>query len=72
MGLSYSGKEVIAKLRILGYEVIRQKGSHVRLKNPENPNLPNLTVPNHAEISIGVLGKILRDIGMTAEKFRKL
>ncbi|MFA6047439.1 MAG: type II toxin-antitoxin system HicA family toxin [Parcubacteria group bacterium] len=63
-----SGKELIKKLERQGYIVIRQKGSHVRLKN-NDPRLKPLTVPTHKFIKPGLLHKIIRDANMTLEDF---
>ncbi len=37
----------------MGYEIVRQKGSHIRLsKNTEN-GIHNITIPNHEELAKG-------------------
>jgi predicted RNA binding protein YcfA (HicA-like mRNA interferase family) len=48
-----SGSQCIKALEIIGYEIVRQKGSHVRLKD-RNGLLPPLTVPNHKELLSGL------------------
>lgn len=58
----FSGREVIKKFRKLGYEPIRQTGSHVRLKhNFDERNFPPLTIPLHKEIGIGLLERLIKD-----------
>ena len=64
-----SGKEIIKILKQIGYYEVRQRGSHVRLSCP---NKKSVTIPDHKTISRGLLGKILRDIELSREKFRKL
>ena len=45
-----SGKKAIKKFQKLGYQVVRQKGSHARLKNLENKTYKSITVPIHREL----------------------
>jgi len=45
----------------LGYVVIRQKGSHVRLRHPGPPE-HCVTVPLHNPLKIGTLHGILSDV----------
>jgi len=37
----------------LGYEIVRQKGSHVRLRKKTEIGEHNITVPKHKEIAKG-------------------
>ena len=46
------GKELIKRLQILGYEVTRQVGSHVRLST-EKDGKHSITIPNHNPIKVG-------------------
>ncbi len=64
-----SGQELIKVLQKIGYQVVRQKGSHVRLKAFGKPSL---TVPNHKVIKPGLLNKILKDVGLTREDLERL
>ena len=48
----------------LGYQVTRQKGSHVRLTVVINSEEHHLTIPNHSPIKIGTLNNILKDISL--------
>lgn len=65
-----SGEELIRALGKFGYESVRQKGSHVRLRHPNDPNKQPLTVPLHDEIAFGTLRRILRDAGISVEQLR--
>ncbi|MEA2054892.1 MAG: type II toxin-antitoxin system HicA family toxin [Candidatus Thermoplasmatota archaeon] len=67
-----SGKEVIKALRKIGYEAVRQKGSHIRLRDVDNPSHKPLTIPDHKEIKPGLLRKIIRDANLSVEDFIKL
>ncbi len=53
----------LAKLlsKKLGYEITRQKGSHMRLTTQE-PSEHHITIPNHVPLKIGTLSAILSDI----------
>ena len=66
-----SGRKVIRALEQIGFEVLRQKGSHVRLKHEDGRVV---TVPVHAgqDISRGLLRKILRDAELTPQKLKVL
>jgi predicted RNA binding protein YcfA (HicA-like mRNA interferase family) len=65
-----SGAELIRALERDGWTVVRQRGSHVRLKKANRRNA--LVVPLHREIRKGTLAGILRDAGLTGEELRKL
>ena len=66
-----SGKEVIKALSGLGYEIDHQTGSHIILRQQQEPHR-RLTVPNHKEIAKGTLRAIIRQAGLTVEEFTKL
>ena len=51
-----SGYDLIKLLQKLGYEVIRQKGSHVQLRKVAASGTHSITIPKHPEISKGTLG----------------
>jgi predicted RNA binding protein YcfA (HicA-like mRNA interferase family) len=63
-----SGDELIRALAKFGYEAVRQKGSHVRLRHPTDTKKLPVTVPLHDEIAFGTLRRILRDVGLTVEQ----
>ena len=54
-----SGPDLVRALRALGYERIRQDGSHIRLTTTQDGE-HHVTVPNHAPLRIGTLKSILR------------
>jgi len=66
-----SGSECIRALEKVGYVVVRQKGSQVRLKEKNNQRLP-VTVPDHKELRPGLLKKMLKDADLTVEEFNEL
>jgi len=55
-----SGRTLIAFMRSFGYEVLRTKGSHVRLRLRNPRGEWHETVPDHREIARGTLRSILR------------
>jgi predicted RNA binding protein YcfA (HicA-like mRNA interferase family) len=48
----------------LGYEIIRQKGSHVRLGKSTAAGDHRITVPLHDELAKGTLNDILADVSI--------
>jgi predicted RNA binding protein YcfA (HicA-like mRNA interferase family) len=58
-----SADRLIHALERLGYGVIRQKGSHVRLRH-EGPPLHTITVPLHNPLKTGTLHGILSEIAL--------
>lgn len=67
-----SGKEAVRALERVGYQVVRQRGSNIRMKKRGDPSAKPLTVPDHKEIKPGLLGRLIHDAGLTVEQFRKL
>ncbi len=59
-----SGEELIKFLKRMGYKVIRQKGSHVRLRKKTPSGIHNITGPFHREIAKGTLSDILSKIAL--------
>ncbi len=65
-----SGKELIKILQKAGFEVRRQKGSHVILVRESIKKA--VVVPLHNEIDKGTLIEIIRQSGITREEFVEL
>lgn len=66
-----SAQEVINVLRKLGYEKDRQRGSHIIMRQVENP-YRRITIPNHKEIAKGTLRAIIREAGLSIDNFIRL
>ena len=64
-----SGQQVVVLLAKVGYRVVRQKGSHMRL---EVDGRKPVTVPHYKQIDRSLLRKILRDAELTADEFIEL
>ncbi|MET0232959.1 MAG: type II toxin-antitoxin system HicA family toxin [Rhodanobacteraceae bacterium] len=54
--------DLIKALSKLGYRVIRQTGSHIRLQSDDPQH--SLTVPNHRPLRVGTLASILADVAI--------
>jgi predicted RNA binding protein YcfA (HicA-like mRNA interferase family) len=67
-----SGRAVIRALQKIGYQQVRQRGSHIRLRCAETPNRKPVTVPDHPTIKPGLLRSIIRDAGLTVGEFVNL
>jgi predicted RNA binding protein YcfA (HicA-like mRNA interferase family) len=59
-----SGEKLIKVLSRLGYEIIRQKGSHVRLRKSTAAGDHNITVPLHDELAKGTFNDIISDVSI--------
>ncbi len=57
--------------RRLGFQMVRQKGSHARWKHPDGRAT---TIPIHGDSEIGgwLFHEILQQLGVSEEDFRKL
>ena len=60
-----SGAEAVRALQRLGFEVMRQKGSHIVMRRGAS----GCVVPNHREIKVGTLAGALRQAGVSVEEF---
>ena len=66
-----SGPDLVKALKVLGYERVRQDGSHVRLTTQVN-GTHHITVPCHKALKTGtLLGGVLKPVaahhGLTVE-----
>jgi len=63
-----SWREIVKALEKAGFQVARQKGSHMILVRKDCV----LPVPKHEEIKRGLLMAIIAESGLTKEEFLKL
>ena len=63
-----SWREVVKVLAKAGFQVARQKGSHLILIKDEYV----VPVPKHKEIKKGLLMEIIAEAGLTREEFLRL
>lgn len=59
-----SGTDLIRLLNSLGYETLRQKGSHIRLRLVSPVGEHNISVPNHKTLAKGTLNDILSRVSL--------
>ncbi len=64
-------REVMRTIERLGFELLRQSGSHAVYKHPDGRWT---TVPVHhgKDVSKGTLRRILIDVGLTIDEFSEL
>ena len=67
-----SGDQAVKAFQRLGYQVVRQKGSHLRLRHHDSASRKPLTIPRHRELGHGLLRKLLRDASLTPDEFSQL
>ena len=60
-----SGAEAIKALQRLGFEKVRQSGSHVVMRKEGR----GCVIPMHSELKIGTLAGLLRQAEVAAEDF---
>ncbi|KAB2932778.1 MAG: type II toxin-antitoxin system HicA family toxin [Leptonema illini] len=65
-------REVKRKLEAAGFEIVTQKGSHVKFIRRDTDGIRTAIVPAHREIAVGTLRSILRQAGITSEDFMNL
>jgi len=62
-----SGRETVQAFEMLGWKVVRQKGSHIILI--KDGQVATLSVPNHKEVAKGTLRSLIRSAGLTVSEF---
>lgn len=68
-----SGQEMIKALGKIGFIVVRQRGSHIRLVKNQGSLKQLVTIPNHKVIRKGtLLNGILKPINLSLDDFKKL
>jgi len=60
-------RKVIRVFKKLGWEVARQRGSHIILT--KEGHIATLSVPNHLEVARGTLRSLIAKAGITVEEF---
>jgi len=60
-------QEVIHAFQRLGWEVARQRGSHIILTKPGH--IATLSIPNHPQVARGTLRSLISKAGLTVEQF---
>jgi predicted RNA binding protein YcfA (HicA-like mRNA interferase family) len=60
-----SGREIIRALERLGFEIVRQKGSHVVMRSGSR----GCVVPLHKPVNVGTLSGLLRQAQVEVGEF---
>jgi predicted RNA binding protein YcfA (HicA-like mRNA interferase family) len=60
-----SGAEAVCAFQRLGFEIARQKGSHIVMRRGAS----GCVVPNHRALKTGTLAGALRQAGVTVDEF---
>lgn len=60
-----SGKKAIKVFEKLGFKVVRQKGSHVVLRQEDR----GCVIPLHKELAVGTLRSAIKQAGINADDF---
>lgn len=60
-------REVVKAFKKLGWEVARQKGSHIILT--KDGHIATLSVPDHPEVARGTLRALIARAGLTIDEF---
>jgi predicted RNA binding protein YcfA (HicA-like mRNA interferase family) len=64
-----SGREVAEILKRHGFQIVRQRGSHMVLQRIEGESTTTVPVPDHREIKPGTLRSIIRQSGVARTEF---
>ena len=67
-----SAHKVIKVLEAAGFQIVSQKGSHIKMKKRTPDSTFVTIIPDHDEIPVGTLRSIIRQSGMTPEEFLDL
>ena len=60
-------RQVVKTFSRLGWEVARQRGSHIIMTKPWQ--VATLSIPNHPEVARGTLRTLIARAGITSEEF---
>jgi predicted RNA binding protein YcfA (HicA-like mRNA interferase family) len=60
-------REVIKTLEKFGWQVARQKGSHIIMT--KEGHIATLSIPNHPQVARGTLRSLISKAGITEEEF---
>ena len=62
-----SGREVVRNFQRFGWNIARQRGSHIILT--KQGEQATLSVPNHRSVAKGTLRSLIRLAGLTVDEF---
>lgn len=66
-----SGEQISEALKRMGFEPVRQRGSHVIMKKITTSGTIGCVVPMHREVATGTLHGLLKQAQITPEEFEQ-
>jgi predicted RNA binding protein YcfA (HicA-like mRNA interferase family) len=66
-----SGEEIVKVLKRMGFQSVRQRGSHVIMKKITINGAVGCVVPMHREIATGTLHSLLKQAQISPEEFEQ-
>lgn len=67
----YTSRDTVRAFKRAGFDVISQKGSHLKMRGVWDGKLQTIIIPTHKEIRYGTFSGILTQSGMSKEEFEK-
>jgi predicted RNA binding protein YcfA (HicA-like mRNA interferase family) len=64
-----NGSDLVKLLTKFGWEVVRQKGSHIIMV--KKGEIVSLSVPKHTEVAKGTLRSLLRNAGISIDDYHE-
>lgn len=68
--MPYTAKEILRKLEKAGFEIKRQSGSHIVLRNKSGRQ--TYVAMHSKDVPLGTFKKILKQANISEEEFRKI
>ena len=65
-----SGAKVVQKLQRAGWIIARQKGSHIMMTKSNYQY--TLSIPQHKELGVGIISKLIKQANLTVDEFNEL
>jgi predicted RNA binding protein YcfA (HicA-like mRNA interferase family) len=65
-----SGRDVVRAFEKLGWQVARQKGSHIIIVKAGE--IVTLSVPDHKEVARGTLRSLIREANLSVQEFLRV
>lgn len=65
-----SGREAVKAFNRKGWQLARQRGSHMIMVKPGHPS--TLSIPDHKELAKGTLRSLIRSGDLTVDEFIEL
>jgi predicted RNA binding protein YcfA (HicA-like mRNA interferase family) len=66
-----SGQDIRRVLESHGFQLVRQRGSHMVMQKSTEDGTTTVPVPDHDELRTGTLRSIIRQSGLEVGDFRK-